>query len=137
VILAALQGADTILFLVSTVVGVAGTLGVAYTVFRSSSEQKLRELDKRIIDNQQALLTQTETELTRERARAQAAENNAVTYRDALTQKAAVDHLLEVLVREEQARHHEHRQHSESFEAQTALLREILTELQARRDSVR
>ena len=135
--LGVLQGADTILFLVSTVVGLAGILGVAYTVFRSSSEQKLRELDKRIIDNQQALLTQTENELTRERTRATSAENNAVTYRDALTQKAAVDHLLEVLVREEKARHDEHAQHSEWFKSQSELLKEVLSELKVRRDSVR
>lgn len=123
--------------IVGVILGVAGTMGVAYAVFRSASEQKLRELDKRIIENQQALLVQTETELTRERARAQAAETNAVTYRDALTQKAAVDHLLEVLVREEQARHAEHEQHGRHFEMQTGLLREILDELRAKRDSIR
>lgn len=122
--------------IVGVILGIAGTMGVAYAIFRSASEQKLRELDKRIIENQQALLTQTETELTRERARAQAAETNAVTYRDALTQKAAVDHLLEVLVREEAARHNEHQEHARHFELQTGLLREILDELRARRDSV-
>jgi hypothetical protein len=126
-----------VISIVGVILGIAGTLGVAYAIFRSASEQKLRELDKRIIENQQALLTQTETELTRERARAQAAETNAVTYRDALTQKAAVDHLLEVLVREEQARHAEHEQHGRHFEAQTALLREILAALRERRDSIR
>jgi hypothetical protein len=127
---------EGVLLLVSSVVGIAGALGVAYAVFRSASEGKLRELDKRIIENQQALLTQTEAELTRERTRAQAAENNAITYRDALTQKAAVDHLLEVLVREEQARHQEHTEHGRRFELQAELLREILTELKARRGSV-
>lgn len=129
------MNAAAILSIVGVIFGIAGTLGVAYAVFRSASEQKLRELDKRIIENQQALLTQTETELTRERARAQAAETNAVTYRDALTQKAAVDHLLEVLVREEQARHAEHQEHGKHFEMQTNLLREIVSELRAKRDS--
>lgn len=129
------MSASAIVAIVSLIIGVAGTLGVAYAVFRSSSEQKLRELDKRIIENTQALLTQTESELTRERARAQAAENNAVTYREALTQKAAVDHLLEVLVREEAERHREHAAHREGADAQMQVLREILSLLKARRDS--
>lgn len=127
--------ASTILVILAGVIAIAGALGVAYAVFRSSSEQKLRDLDKRIIENQQALLNQTEAELVRERARAQSAESNAITYRDALTQKAAVDHLLEVLVREEQARHAEHAQHSRDAEMQIKLLKEIQAELRARRDS--
>lgn len=126
---------SVVLGIIGLIIGLAGTLGVAYAVFRSASEQKLRELDKRIIENLQALQVQTEQELTRERARAQAAENNAVTYRDALTQKAAVDHLLEVLVREEQARHTEHLQHSRDAEAAMGLLREVLNELRAQRDA--
>lgn len=120
--------------IVSLILGLAGTLGIAWAVFRTSSEGKLRELDKRIIENLQSLLGQTESELTRERTRAQAAENNAVTYRDALTQKAAVDHLLEVLVREEQARHQEHAQHAKEAETTRNLLKEILTLLKAQRE---
>lgn len=120
--------------IVSLILGLAGTLGIAWAVFRTSSEGKLRELDKRIIENLQSLLNQTETELTRERTRAQAAESNAITYRDALTQKAAVDHLLEVLVREEQARHQEHAQHAKESETTRALLKEILGELKAQRE---
>lgn len=130
------MNAGTAIAIIGLILGIAGTLGVSYAIFRTASEGKLRELDKRIIENQQALLTQTENELTRERARAQAAETNAVTYRDALTQKAAVDHLLEVLVREEQARHSEHQEHARRFENQTGLLREILDELRTRRDSI-
>lgn len=130
------MNAGTAIAIIGLILGIAGTLGVSYAIFRTASEGKLRELDKRIIENQQALLTQTENELTRERARAQAAETNAVTYRDALTQKAAVDHLLEVLVREEQARHNEHNEHARTFELQAGLLREILAELKAQRDSV-
>lgn len=129
-----MSGVQAAFSILGVIIVLAGALGLAYTVFRSSSEQKLRELDKRIIENQQALISQTEAELIRERARAQAAENNAVTYRDALTQKAAVDHLLEVLVREEQARHTEHADHQREAEVSRSLLKEALEILKELRE---
>jgi tRNA U55 pseudouridine synthase TruB len=136
VILAALQGADTVLFLVSTVVGIAGTLGVAYTVFRSGSEQKLRELDARIIQNQKELQLQLETEVSKERQLRIAAEQKAETYRSDLTQKAAVEHLAEIVQREEKERRIEHQKQIEFAEMQTTLLKDLVAGIRGQRGTL-
>lgn len=132
----AAQGADTILFAISILIGIAGTLGVAYTVFRSTSEQRLRELDKRIIENQSTLIIQSETEVTKERQLRLAAEQASNTYRESLTQKAAVDHLAEVLIKEEAARHTEHVRQGEMHDVMIALLKDIVAQLKGARGTI-
>jgi len=131
-ILAVLQGADTILFALSVVFGLAGTLGIAYTVFRSASEQKLRELDKRIIDNQKELQVQLEAELQKERQLRIASEQKADTYRSDLTQRAAVEHLAEVVAREEGARRDEHNKQIEMADTQIALLKDLISTIRGK-----
>lgn len=124
-----MTSAQTVLIGISVLVGLAGALGVAYTVFRSASEVKLRELDKRIIDNQNELLKQAETETAKERQLRIAAELSANTYRESLTQKAAVDHLSEVILREEQLRHEEHRRQDERHENIIMLIKDVVVAL--------
>jgi CO dehydrogenase/acetyl-CoA synthase beta subunit len=136
VILALLQGADTLIFLVSTVIGIAGTVGVAYAVFRSSSEQKLRELDGRIIQNQKELQTQLEAEISKERQLRIAAEQKAETYRSDLTQKAAVEHLAEMVQREEKERRVEHQKQIEFAEMQTTLLKDLIASIRGQRGTL-
>lgn len=101
-------GAETVLFAVSTLVGVAGALGVAYTVFRSASEQRLREVDQHIITNQNVLMSQLEAQLAEARKDAAKEKDRADTYRSDLTQRAAVEHLSDHVIREEQIRREEH-----------------------------
>lgn len=108
--------------IVGVILAIAGTLGVAYAVLRSASEQKLRELDKRIIDNYQALVTQLEAEKTSAVVERDAAERRAADYREALTQKAAVDHLAEMV-------EHQWKQQRETDSAHSQLLRDILEHL--------
>lgn len=110
------SSADTVLFAISSLVGVAGALGVAYTVFRSASEQRLRDVDQHIINNQNLLMQQLESELSKLRTDVVSAEQKATTYRESLTQRAAVDHLAEIVVQEEKTRRAEH-------EAQMVLIR--------------
>jgi len=118
--------ADTALFGISALVGIAGALGVAYTVFRSSSEQRLREVDQHIINNQNLLLTQQEGELSKMRTDLATEKQRSETYRESLTQRAAVDHLSEIVIREEQVRRQEH-------EAQVMLLKDVLAQLKQQR----
>jgi hypothetical protein len=126
----ALVGADTVLIAISTMVGIAGALGVAYTIFRSSSEQRLREVDQHIINNQNLLLTQLESELSKVRTALATEGQRAETYRESLTQRAAVEHLSEIVIREEQSRRVEH-------EAQTMLLKDVIAELRNQRGTLR
>jgi|SRR5690349_1113922 len=120
---------ETVLFAISTLVGLAGALGVAYTVFRSSSEQRLKEVDQHIINNQNLLLQQLESELSKLRTELSTERQRAETYRDSLTQKAAVDHLSELVIREEKVRHEEH-------EMQVMLLKDILAQLKHARGQI-
>lgn len=122
-------GTDTVLFAVSTLVGVAGALGVAYTVFRSASEQRLREVDQHIINNQNLLMTQLETELAKLRAEVEAFKQRADTYRESLTQRAAVDHLAELVARNEEQRRQEH-------EAMMRLLKDVIAQLKGMRGTL-
>lgn len=122
----AAAGADNVLLAISTLVGVAGALGVAYTVFRSSSEQRLREVDQHIITNQNLLMAQFEKELEKCRVDLSATKNKADNYREALTQRAAVDHLAELLAREERNREQEHH-------VQTMLLKDVIAQLKGMR----
>lgn len=116
------SSADTVLFAVSAMVGVAGALGVSYTVFRSASEQRLRDVDQHIINNQNLLLAQLESELSKCRTDLEAQERRAETYRESLTQRAAVDRLADVVDREEKLRRLEH-------ETQLQLLKDMIAQL--------
>lgn len=122
----AVASADTLLLAISTLVGIAGALGVAYTVFRSASEQRLREVDQHIITNQGVLMGQFESELAKCRADLIAEKQRSDTYRETLTQRAAVDHLSEIVLREDQIRREEHA-------AQVTLLRDVLAQLKGQR----
>lgn len=135
-IIAVLQGADTVLFALSVIFGLAGTLGVAYTVFRSASEVKLRELDSRIISNQKELQTQIEAELAKERVLRIASEQKAETYRSDLTQRAAVEHLAEMVQREELSRKEEHRKQIEMSEMQITLLKDLVAGIRGQRGTL-
>lgn len=117
---------ETILVALSTMVGIAGVLGVAYTVFRSASEQRLRELDQQIIGNQNVLITQKDTELARLRTLAEREKERADIYRTDLTQRAAVDHLSELVINEEKTRRDEH-------QVQSMILKDILAQLKGQR----
>jgi hypothetical protein len=125
-VILAVAGADTVLFAISTLVGVAGALGVAYTVFRSASEQRLREVDQSLLNHQNLLVAQLESELSKCRTDLATTEQKAEMYRSDLTQRAAVDHLADLVVREEQTRRFEH-------EAQTMLLKDMITQLKGLR----
>lgn len=136
-----MNAALIVVLIMSGVVGIASALGVSYAVSRSSSDKERREIDKSLIDSQRLLIAQQETELGRERHRAEEADRMAKQYRSDLTQKAAVDHLLEVLVREEQQRHTEHTEQSEqqrrAAEENASLLREIISRLEGMRAGAR
>jgi hypothetical protein len=122
-------GADTVLFAVSTTIGVAGALGVAFTVFRSASEQRLREVDQHVINNQNLLLAQLESELSKVRTELAAMQQRADTYRESLTQRAAVDHLSEIVVRSDDARRQEH-------DTQIMLLKDVIAQLKYQRGAI-
>jgi hypothetical protein len=122
-------GADTILFAISTLVGVAGALGIAYTVFRSASEQRLRDVDQHIINNQNLLMAQLESELSKVRVDLATSEQRSEAYRESLTQRAAVDHLSELIVKEEQFRRVEH-------ETQIMLLKDVVAQLKGLRGTL-
>lgn len=113
--------ANTI-YVVFSVLGLAGALGVAYTLFRSASEQRLKEVDKQLLASQSLLIQQQETELARERAQRIKEEQTAATFRESLTQRAAVDHLAEIVERNELRRAEEHA-------AQSMLLKDIIAQL--------
>lgn len=122
-------GADTVLFAASTTVGVAGALGVAFTVFRSASEQRLREVDQHVINNQNLLLAQLESELSKVRTELAAMQQRADTYRESLTQRAAVDHLSDIVVRDGAARRQEH-------DTQIMLLKDVIAQLKYQRGAI-
>lgn len=119
-------GADTALYAISALVGTAGALGVAYTVFRSASEQRLREVDQSLLNHQNLLVAQLESELSKCRTDLATSEQKAEMYRSDLTQRAAVDHLADLVVREEQTRRFEH-------ETQTILLKDMIAQLKGLR----
>jgi len=121
--------ADTALFGLSALIGIAGTLGVAYTVFRSSSEQRLREVDQHIINNQNILISQQDSELTRLRGLAEKEKERADNYRSDLTQRAAVDHLADEVRRAENMRREEH-------EMQIVLLKDVIAQLKGLRGTI-
>lgn len=128
-VLAAVGGPDTILVAISTLVGIAGALGVAYTVFRSASEQRLREVDQQIIGNQNLLIAQMEEQVRNLRTEFTAEKQRSDTYRESLTQRAAVDHLSEIVIREEQVRRQEH-------EAQIMLIKDLIAQLKHGRGAI-
>lgn len=128
-ILAAGGGTETVLFSLSVLVGIAGALGVAYTIFRSSAEQRLREVDQQIINNQNVLIAQQEGEASRLRTDLANEKNRAEIYRESLTQRAAVEHLAEVVAREESARREEH-------STQIMLLKDVISQLKHNRGSI-
>jgi hypothetical protein len=103
---------DTLLLGISTVVGMAGALGVAYAVFRSSAEQRLKEVDQRLINDQNMLISRLEHESSSLKADLSTATALANNFRESLTQKAAVDHLAELLIKEEKERKDEHAMHA-------------------------
>jgi hypothetical protein len=120
---------DTILIAISTLVGVAGAMGVSYTVFRSAAEQRLREVDQHLIGNQTVLITQLEEQIVHLRQECDAEKRRSETYRESLTQKAAVEHLSEVVIREEQIRRQEH-------EAQLMLLKDMIAQMKRGRGEI-
>lgn len=124
--LAVSAGPETVLVAISTIVGIAGALGVAYTVFRSASEQRLREVDQQIVQNQGVLIAQLEEQVRQARSECDAEKRRSETYRESLTQRAAVDHLSEVVIREEQIRRTEH-------ETQMVLLKDVIAQLKGMR----
>lgn len=132
-----MNGTLLVLLILAAIFGIAGTLGVAYAILRSSSDKERREIDKQLIESQRALIAQNESELARQRHRADEMERKAIDYRNDLTQKAAVDHLLEVLIREEQQRHEEHeRQDTEQrqrADENVKLLKEIIAKVEEKR----
>ncbi len=121
--------ADTLLFGITTVVGLAGALGVAYAVFKSASEQRLRDVDQRLINDQNMRITMLESEVSRAHTDLQAAVQKAELYRESLTQKAAVDHLAEIIVTEEKRRSEEHR-------TQEVLMKDLLAQMKGQRGTI-
>jgi predicted methyltransferase len=123
------SSADTILFAVSAMVGVAGALGVAYTVFRSSGEQRLREVDQHVINNQTILLSQQDKEL--ERLRNELAANHQLfkQIEERFTQRAAVDRLADEIKKEETARRIEHLAMQDLFEEKIEVMYRLLKDV--------
>lgn len=130
-----MTGTQVILSALAVLLALAGALGVAWAVFRSTSEQKLREIDKQLLSSQEMLIRQHEAELARLQTDMAKAENFVSIARADLTQKAAVDHLLELVVREERRRADEHEQQRDETRAHTALLKEIILILKQLRDA--
>ena len=134
------NSADTVLFAISTMVGVAGALGIAYTVFRSSGEQRLREVDQHVINNQTILLSQQDKEL--ERLRNEVAANHQLfkQIEERFTQRAAVDRLADEIKKEEAARRSEHKALREAFEEKYEiiyrLLKDIIAVLRGKRGTI-
>lgn len=125
----AVGGPDTILVAISTLVGIAGTLGVAYTVFRSAAEQRLRDVNQDIIVNQERLIAQQDEQIRQLRAECVSEKQRSETYRETLTQKAAVDHLSELVIREEQTRREEHA-------AQLIIMKDIIAQMKRMRGEI-
>lgn len=130
-----MTGTQLILSALAVLLALAGALGVAWAVFRSTSEQKLREIDRQLLNSQEMLIRQHEAELARLQTDMAKAENFVSIARADLTQKAAVDHLLELVVREERHRADEHEQQLDQTRAHTALLKEIILILKQLRDA--
>lgn len=117
------------IYVVFSLVGLSGALGLAYTLFRSASEQRLREVDKQLLTSQSLLIQQQETELARERAQRIKEEQIAATFRESLTQRAAVDHLAVIVERSEKSRAEEHA-------TQMMLLKDIIAQLKGGRGTI-
>lgn len=124
---------QSVLAIISVLLGIAGALGISWAVFRSTSEQKLREIDKQLLNSQEMLIHQQEAEVTRLKVERDKAENFAAMARADLTQKAAVDHLLEIVVGEERRRAEEHKQAAEAMQVHTQLLKDIVAQLKGQR----
>lgn len=123
------QSTDSVLLAIATFVGIAGSLGVAYTVFRSSSEQRLRDVDQRLINDQNMRITMLESDKSKLDTDLHAAIQKAELYRESLTQKAAVDHLAEILIREEAIRKEEHA-------TQLMVLKDLLAQMKRERGTI-
>lgn len=124
----------------SVIIAVATGIGVAYAVSRSASDKERREIDKSLITSQRLLIDNQEAEIARCKTDLIEAVAAAARYRADLTQKAAVDHLLEVLVAEEGKRATEHGKQStelgkqsNALEVHSDLLRQVVSGLEALR----
>lgn len=118
---------------IAILLSLAGALGIAWAVFRSASVEKLREIDKQLLGSQDMLIHQQEAEIARIKAERDKYENYAAMARADLTQKAAVDHLLEIVVAEEKRRADEHEHQVEIQEIHTMLLKDIIAQLKGAR----
>lgn len=123
------DAAGNVIYVVFSLLGLAGALGLAYTLFRSASEQRLREVDKQLLASQNLLIQQQETELARERAQRIKEEQTAATFRESLTQRAAVDQLAQVVERAETKRAEEH-------QIQMTLLKDIIAQLKGQKGTI-
>ena len=128
--------AGTVLLAIGLVLTVAGALGVAYAVFRTSSVGRTIE----IYQQENAILGQRATRLeeevkeqraeaSKEREKRAALEAALEALRQTISGEAAVGRLGEVIGREEAARREEHRQmlnHVDRIEAGIKRLEELL-----------
>lgn len=122
-----------IALIASVIIAVATGVGVAYAVSRSASDKERREIDKSLISSQRLLIDNQEAEIARCKTELIEAVAAAARYRADLTQKAAVDHLLEVLVAEEGKRATEHGRQTNALEEHSDLLRQVVGSLEALR----
>jgi hypothetical protein len=131
-------GTQAIIAILVGLVALASALGVAWAIFRSASVTKLREIDRQLIQSQEMLIAQQETDISRMKVDVAEAKNFVAVARADLTQKAAVDHLLELVIREERRRADEHEKQSDSLRMHAALLKDIVAILkQLREDNER
>lgn len=122
-----------IALIASLAIAIATGVGVAYAVSRSASDKERREIDKSLITSQRLLIDNQEAEIARCKTELIEAVAAAARYRADLTQKAAVDHLLEVLVQEEGKRATEHTKQTNALEEHSDLLRQVVGSLEALR----
>lgn len=93
----------------AALLAIAGAMGIAYSVFRTSAKTNtvtLYERENDILEKQNARL---EAETVRLEQRLQQALAEAISLREAVTQRAEVARLAEVVTREEAARREEHK----------------------------
>lgn len=110
------MNAGTVLVAVGLVLTVAGSLGVAYAVFRSTAMDKTLELFRTENAALGAKTSRLEDEVVRERERRVALEAAVAVLRETISGEAAVRALGETIAREEAARRDEHRAQMERID---------------------
>ncbi|MGH9005580.1 MAG: hypothetical protein ACRDYV_20835 [Acidimicrobiia bacterium] len=119
----------TVIFAFAALLGIAVTLGVAYSVARSAARDKDTEDLSRRNEVLDRALTRSETERTRIETKLDTVMNANAVLQETVSGTAAVKHLAEEIRREESARREEHL-------TQMTLLKDIIAQLKDSRGAI-